>query len=172
MSGEPLLFEAIITPHRSLSRRGMWRLLAAIFVACTLNASVFVAVGAWPVGGFTGVELILAAVLLRLNTRAARACELLLLTPSTLRVVRTDPAGARQETRLPSGWLNVLLEERPGRVPALYLVAHGAKEEVGTVLGEAAKRDLAEALAQALHRMRNPRFDNPQLRDPDAALPP
>jgi hypothetical protein len=32
------------------------------------------------------------------------------------------------------------------------------------VLGEAAKRELAAALGQALHQARNPRFDNPQLR--------
>jgi hypothetical protein len=30
-------------------------------------------------------------------------------------------------------------------------------------LGEAEKRDLSVALAGALHRLRNPRFDNPQL---------
>ena len=37
--------------------------------------------------------------------------------------------------------------------------------EVGAELGEAEKRDLAEALNLALHRHRNPVFDNPQLRE-------
>jgi hypothetical protein len=32
-------------------------------------------------------------------------------------------------------------------------------------LGEEQKRDLADALTKALHDWRNPRFDNPQLRD-------
>ena len=32
-------------------------------------------------------------------------------------------------------------------------------------LGEAEKRDLAACLTRALHRARNPVFDNPQLRE-------
>jgi hypothetical protein len=34
---------------------------------------------------------------------------------------------------------------------------------VGSCLGAAEKRELAAALEDALHRWRNPRFDNPQL---------
>jgi hypothetical protein len=37
--------------------------------------------------------------------------------------------------------------------------------EVGASLGEHEKRDLAEALRDALDRWRHPRFDNPQLRE-------
>jgi len=61
--------------------------------------------------------------------------------------------------------LNVVIEEPPGRVPRLLLVAHGIREEIATTLGEDEKRDLSTALEGALHRLRNPRFDNPQLRD-------
>ena len=50
MTAESLIFEAVIVPHRSLSRRGLWRLLAAIAAVCTLNATVAIHIGAWPVG--------------------------------------------------------------------------------------------------------------------------
>ncbi len=159
------LFEALIVPHRSLSKRALNRLLIGICLLCSANASVFVAIGAWPVAGFTGIELLLAAVLFRSNVYSARGSELLLLMPSGLRIRRTSPAGARTETTLPAGWLRVELVERAGTVPSLLLVAHGVREEVGRVLGEAAKRDLAVTLADALHRYRTPVFDNPQLRD-------
>jgi uncharacterized membrane protein len=158
-------FEAVIVPHRSLSRRELGLLFAAIALICAVDAAIFVRVGAWPVGAFTGVELILAAVLLRLNARGARASELVLLIPSGLRVVRTDPRGRRTERALRADWLNVVLEERPGRVPTLLLTRRGEQEEIGAALGEADKRDLATALDRALHDWRNPRFDNPQLRD-------
>ncbi len=157
------MFEAVIVPHRSLSRRGLRLLLAGIALLCAINAAVSIRIGAWPVGGFTGVELLLAAVLFRLNATAARASEMLLLTPEALRIVRSDPKGRRQERVLSPGWLTVQMEERPGRVPALWLGSGGVREEVGRSLGEAEKRDLARALAEALHRWRNPRFDNPQL---------
>jgi hypothetical protein len=39
------------------------------------------------------------------------------------------------------------------------------QEEIGDVLGEEEKRDLFGALRDAVLRVRNPRFDNPQLKD-------
>ncbi len=158
-----ILFEAMIVPHRSLSRRGLRLLLAGIGVICAANLVIFSRLHAWPVCGFAGGELVLAALLLRLNALGARASEMLLLTPEALRLVRTDPRGRREERVLPPAWLAVQIEERPGRVPALWVGSHGEREEVGRFLGEAEKRDLARALAEALHRWRNPVFDNPQL---------
>jgi uncharacterized membrane protein len=87
----------------------------------------------------------------------------LLLTEDVLRVVRTDRAGRRDERELPVGWLNAVMEESPGRVPRLLLVSRGLREEIAASLGEAEKRDLWSALRDALHRLRNPSFDNPQL---------
>jgi uncharacterized membrane protein len=160
----PPLFEAVIVPHRSLSRRGLNRLILAIAALCCVNATVFIHIGAWPVGGFTGVELLLAAVLLRVNSFGARASEKLVLTPAALCITRTSPRGARVETVLPPGWLNVEFVERPGRVSALLLVSHGVREEIGKSLGEEPKRELGRSLDAALRGWRNPVFDNPQLR--------
>lgn len=160
---DEVLFEALMVPHRSLSRRGLWLVLAAIGAVCAANLVVFSLLRAWPVCGFAGAELLLAAMLLRLNALGARASEMLLLTPQALRVIRTDRKGRRVERSLPPAWLNVEVQERPGRVPALWLGTRGAREEVGRFLGEAEKRDLARALTEALHRWRNPVFDNPQL---------
>lgn len=160
---QDVLFEAMIVPHRSLSRRGLRLLLTGIGVICAANLIVFSLLRAWPVCGFAGGELILAAVLLRLNALGARASELLLLTPEALRVVRTDRQGRREERVLPPAWLNVQVEERPGRVPGLFVATRGVREELGQFLGETEKRDLARALTEALHVWRNPRFDNPQL---------
>lgn len=159
------VFEAVIVPHRSLSPRALRRLLGAICLMCGINASIFIALGAWPVGGFTGIELLLAAFLLRLNARSARASEVVLLSGSGLRVLRTDPKGVRTDLTLPPAWLSVELSEKPGRVSRLWLVARQTREEIAATLGEDEKRDLAAALAGALHRFQNPVFDNPQLRE-------
>ena len=123
---EPVLFEAVIVPHRSLSVVGLRILLAAVLAACVGSSTAFVLLGAWPVGVFAGLELVLAAVLFRLHMNAARASELLLLTPAGLRIVRTSARG-RVETRdLPADWMAVRLEERHGRVPALVLQRRGS----------------------------------------------
>jgi uncharacterized membrane protein len=160
----PPVFEALIVPHRSLSARGVRRLVAFVALLCGLTGLRFWLLGAWPVAAFAVVEVGLAAFLIHLNARRARARELLLLTEAGMRVVRTDMDGRRVERLLPAAWLSATLEERPGRVPALWLVAPGTREEVARALGEDEKRDLADALTEALHRFRNPLFDNAQLR--------
>ncbi len=163
---DSVLFEAAIMPHRSLSPRGRRMLIGGLCALLLLTGTRFWIIGAWPVAGFIVVELGLAAFLLWQHQRSARCVELLLLSPDAIRVVRTDPDGRKRETRLSTGWLMVELEERPGRVPGLLLCAPGRRLEVAAVLGDEAKRDLAQALRNAVHDVRNPRFDNPQLREP------
>jgi uncharacterized membrane protein len=158
------LFEAIIVPHRSLSRRGVAILSASVFGLSALLALRFWFIGAWPVAGFSVIEVGLFLFLLRLNISRARASELVLLSESSLRIVRTDWRGRRQERTLPAAWLRVRLEDRPGRVSRLVVLARPEEEEIGVTLGEAEKRDLASALQDALSRLRRPAFDNPQLR--------
>lgn len=168
MSGEALshatAFEAVIIPHRSLSRAGLrWLLGFVLLLSSGISVGLWL-IGAWPAVLFNVAEITLAGLLLRRNARAAQASEMLILSDAGLRIVRTDMGGRRTERLLRSGWLNAGLEERPGRAPALWLSDRGARMEVGAELGEAEKRDLAEALRAALHRLRNPVFDNPQLR--------
>ena len=163
MSAEPVLFEAMITPHRSLSARAGRRIVLALVTAAGLSAGVFLLLGAWPVTGFCGGEIVLAATLLLLHARAARASELVLLSERALRVVRTDSRGRRAVCELPTAWLNVRLEERNGTTPRLVVAHRERLVELGRVLGEDEKRDLAAALRGALERVRNPVFVNAQL---------
>lgn len=159
-----LRFEAIIRPHRSLSSRAMFGVIIAWVAAAVFLTSLLIRLGAWPVIALNLAATALAVFLLILNIRAARACETLRLTEQTLTVHRKDMHGAEQNFTLPAAWLNVALEEPPGTVPKLLLTAQRTTLEVAQSLGEAQKRDLAAALIRALHRARNPVFDNPQLR--------
>lgn len=169
---DPVTFEAVIVPHRSLGRRG-FRWLAALLLGLTLLVSlVMFLAGAWPVIGFAGLEVTLALFLLRRHALAPFGSEIVILTEGALRVIRTDPRGSREERTLPPAWLRVDVQERPGRVPALLVRGARSVVEIGTVLGEEEKRALAAALRDALHRQRNPVFDNPQLREISSRLDP
>ena len=161
----PTLFEAVIVPHRSLPPSGLRALLVVLGGLSCFTMTILWLLGAWPVIGFSGVEIAVVIALIRMHARSTRAGELLLLSDRALRIVRTDARGRRQERVLEPGWLQVLLQERRGRVPALLLVARDTREEIGASLGEPQKRELAQSLAAALHRLREPRFDNPQLRN-------
>jgi uncharacterized membrane protein len=160
-----LLFEAVVTPHRSLSRRGLCTLIGCMMAGSLCVTSLMFLLGAWPVIGFNGADIALATFLLWLNVRAARARELVVLTDTTLKITRTDIHGKISAISLQPYWLKIVLEERNGTVPKLMLTTNTRKIEIARQLGETPKRDLAAALSRALYQWRNPVFDNPQLDD-------
>jgi uncharacterized membrane protein len=94
---ETPVFEARIVPYRSLTRKGVMAVVAALLAANAAVALRFWLLGAWPVVAFSLVEVPLAAVLLSINLRRARASELIMLNATELTVIRTDPAGRRKQ---------------------------------------------------------------------------
>lgn len=161
----PTRFEAVITPHRSLGPRGLRWVIGFLATLSALVSTGLWLAGAWPVIGFTGLEVVLAVCLLLRHAAVRGESEVLLLSDDGLRIVKTR-RGVRSERALPVGWLRATLEERAGRAPALMLRSRRFAVEVATSLGEEEKRDLAVSLRAALHRQHNPVFDNVQLREP------
>jgi uncharacterized membrane protein len=163
---QPVLFEAICTPARSLGRRGMRVLTFALLGLSAATGGLFLALGAWPILGFTGAEALLVLGLMTLHRRwSARAMEVLILTGERLTIRRTDGRGRREEIAIDPYWARLRLEERPGRVSLLVLRQRGSEVEIGRLLGDEQKRDLAGALEAALRLLQKPVFDNPQLRE-------
>jgi uncharacterized membrane protein len=70
---EPTIFAATITPHRSLGSTGFLILMLCIGALSFVSGMVFLMLGAWPVFGFLGLEVLLIYVAFRANFRAARA---------------------------------------------------------------------------------------------------
>lgn len=157
---DAMFFEAVIVPHRSLSRRGRYLLLAAIALMGTVSGTIFLLLGAWPVAGFTGLELPFAGWLIHHHAMAARSSETVIIAPSGLQIRRTMPDGRRSLVTLPVGWLQVRLRETPGRVPTLFVGSRDDWREIGHTLGEEEKRDLAAAIIDAIRRWRSPDLDH------------
>ena len=165
-SSDPVLFEALSTPPMALGQRGLRLLIGVLALGSLLTGGLFLVLGAWPVLGFSGAEgLLVIGLLLLYRRRARRRLETVVLTTASLTIRRRDHRGRPQEIRLNPYWARLALEERPGRVSALRVVQRGAAVEIGQMLGEDDKRDLARALGAALRRYREPVFDNPQLRE-------
>ncbi len=155
-SGGRLLFEAVLSPHRSLSRNAMFGVVGVMAGVSLFVTTLMYMLGAWPVIGFNGAEMALAILLFWLNARAARAREIIRLVGEVLEITRINPGGRTQAVILSPSWARAELEERPGRAPRLLLVARSASEEIGSQLGETQKRDLAAAINRALTRWRSP----------------
>src|SRR5262249_42533721 len=90
---EPTLFSAIITPHRSLSQFGFVLLMALVGCVSFVGGMFFFLIGAWPVVGFMGLDVLLVYWAFRVNYRAAAAFEEVTVTPSELRLRRVSHHG-------------------------------------------------------------------------------
>jgi uncharacterized membrane protein len=93
---EPI-FEAVITPHRSLGQTGFVLLMAAVGAVSFVAGMVFLLLGAWPVFGFFGLDVLLLYWAFRINYRAAAAYEMVTVTPLELKVRRVSHRGKIRE---------------------------------------------------------------------------
>ncbi len=160
------VFEAFIVPHRSLSPRGVGALIVVLMVLLALVALRCWLLGAWPVVICSLLEVPLVALLLAINIHRARASELILLNTQELTVTQVDPKGRRISFSMPTAWLRVDHENAKG-ASRIFIKSRGAAREIGAFLHEAEKQSLARALGEALHGVKHPWFDNPQLRGTD-----
>ena len=151
----PPLFEAELKPHRSLPPRG-FLILMCVFGGINFAAgTAFWLLGAWPVFGFFGLDVLLLWLAFRYNYRQARAREFIRLDEDSLTIRRRDARGREQIARLQPYWLRVECRA-DDESAALRLCSHGRSTTVGTFLSPDERRYLADALREALARLRQP----------------
>ena len=148
---EPTLFSAIITPHRSLSSTGFVLLMTLIGCVNFIGGMFFFLIGAWPVVGFLGLDVLLVYWAFRANYRAARAFEEVTVTASELRLRRVSHRGKVAEWTLNPVWtkLDREIHEDYGLL-RLFLVSRGHRLAVAGFLAPSEREGFAAALATAL----------------------
>src|SRR5271155_1708329 len=92
-SAEPKLFSARLTPHRSLNRTGFLVLMGFLTMVSFAAGVAFLMMGAWPVFGFFGLDVLAVYWAFRINFRRAKAYEDIRVTPSELYVRRVSHRG-------------------------------------------------------------------------------
>lgn len=150
----PLHFDAVLHPQRSLSPAGFLALMAVLVAVSFTAGIVFLAMGAWPVFGFFGLDILLLYIAFRLNYRSGRAYQTVQLTDTELIVRDVDPKGRERSWRFEPTWLRVELEEPAGPRSALALCSHGGALIIGAFLTPEEKEDFARALRRALQDWR------------------
>ncbi len=150
---EPTIFSAVITPHRSLGRTGFLLLMGFFGLISFIAGMVFLIVGAWPVFGFFGLDVLLLYWAFRLNYRHAGAYEEVKVTPSTLTVRKVSHHGREREWVLNPLWTRLDKEshEEYG-IERLFLVARGKELAIASFLGPDEKANFAKELGQALNK--------------------
>src|SRR5262245_64405950 len=110
-SDEPTIFSATITPYRSLGNVGFLVLMLVIGGVSFAAGVAFLMVGAWPVFGFFGLDVLLVYWAFRVNYRTARAYEVVTVTPTELTVRKVTHHGRVREWTLNPLWVRLDRDE-------------------------------------------------------------
>jgi uncharacterized membrane protein len=159
---QPELFSALLTPHRSLNRTGFLVLMGFLSAVSFAAGIAFLLMGAWPVFGFFGLDILVIYWAFRVNFRRARATEEISVTPSELRVRRVSHRGHVVEFVLNPVW--VQLDRKAHAefgIERLYLVSKGRRFTIASFLGPDEKASFANALTEALQAARRGVTYNP-----------
>jgi uncharacterized membrane protein len=149
------IFSAVITPHRSLSPTGFLIFMLCLGGLSFISGISFVLMGAWPVCGFFGLDVLLVYIAFRANYRAGRAYEEVTVTASELTVRRVNHRGGVREFTLNPLWVRLdrIVHEEFG-IERLFLISHGRRFPIAAFLGPDEKASFARALSTALGEAR------------------
>lgn len=149
------LFAAKLTPHRSLGPRGRAVLVGAVMAMAAIPSLVFYSLGAWPIVGFMGLDVLAVWVALRWSAHQTKRAEEVTLWPNRLEV-REVSAGGKQsvvafdpnETRL------IVDRDYDEKTTALYLRNREGDYELGAFLAASEKASFARVFGTALRKAR------------------
>jgi uncharacterized membrane protein len=159
---QPELFSALLTPHRSLNRIGFLVLMGFLSTVSFAAGLAFLLMGAWPVFGLFGLDVLAVYWAFRVNFRRGNATEEIRVTPSELRVRRVSHRGHVVEFVLNPLW--VRLDRKAHAefgIEKLYLVSKGRHVAIANFLGPDEKASFAKALSAALQAARRGPTYNP-----------
>jgi uncharacterized membrane protein len=161
-TAEPELFTALLTPHRSLNRTGFMAVMVVLSVISFAAGIAFLMMGAWPVFGFLGLDVLAIYFAFRINFRRALACEQISVTPSVLRLRRVSHRGHVMEWAFNPLWVRLDQEaDDEYGIERIYLSSRGKRVAVGSFLGPGEKASFCKALTAALNAARRGPTYNP-----------
>jgi uncharacterized membrane protein len=152
-SDEPI-FSITLRPHRSLGRRGFAFVMAVLGIMSLTVGMIFFAIGAWPIPGFLGLDVLAIYVAFRLSFRQARATEEIRLSRSSLTVRRVAADGTAREMGLNPYWARLEVDRHPEfGILRMAIAWQNHRLAVGRFLGpperEKFAREFTAALAEA-----------------------
>lgn len=159
------IYRARLSPHRSLTRAQARHVIVGVAMLSVVASVPFFVMGAWPVVGFFGLDVIGLALAFRVSFHAAQAYEDIEITPLQLSVAKVSARGRRREWRFNPLWVRLVRNDHEEfGLLRLAVASRGRELEVAGFLGPDARaavaRDLARGLSEA---RRGPAFHHAHL---------
>lgn len=155
---ETIYLDAVLTPNRSLSERGFAIGMAIVAVVFFLTGLLFWSMGAVPVLGFFGLDMVAIWLAFRLSFNQQREQTQVVVTARSIRLHHIDTKGRTRDAEVPAAFARVELDE-PVTTSSWLRIEHGRTAWViGRFLTPDERKAFAEALRKALRAARSERL--------------
>jgi uncharacterized membrane protein len=151
--------DAELRPNRSLSAHG-FRIVMLSMAAMSFFAGIgFLSIGAWPVVGFFGLDVLLIYLAFKVNFKAGeRERETLRITAGEVLISRTCYRGFTGWWQVSPAFARVNIEQLNEYEVSVHLTAGGSSVPIATCLSPSERLAFAQALKQALQQARGERY--------------
>jgi len=136
-----------IYPNNSLSQKGFYILMIFITLPSLFIGGMFFFMGAWPVLGFMGLELILIYIFFKILFYKNNFYEHITLDKRKFNIHYSNKNKIFNTIALEPTWLKVNIENKN---KTLVITTHGKTIELGKCLALKEKTNLAETIKSAL----------------------
>ncbi|WP_188345782.1 DUF2244 domain-containing protein [Phyllobacterium sp. 628] len=148
---EEEIFHALLVPHRSLGNTGFLVVMAALGGCSFLTGLFFLSLGAWPVFGFFGLDVLLVYIAFRMNYAAAKAHEEVSISRLALQIKQVAPSGRTKLHEFNPFWtrFSVARHEEIG-ITSMLVEGQGKAVSIGSFLNPDDRESFASAFTRAL----------------------
>ena len=160
MSAIPSLLhmDALIAPYRSLPKRGFVLLLCGLAAYNLLVAAFLVAIGAFPVPVFLGLDFLAVILAFRVSYGRARQAERVQVSSDQVRVFHEYRGRARSVWCSPTAFTRVTVETQGRYGPRVRLHLSNRALSLADNLGPKQRRDFAAELEKAIRSAKSERY--------------
>lgn len=155
---QTVYLDAVLEPPRSLTERGFNRVMLGLGGLSLLSGLLFLSLGAWPVLGFMGLEVLLLWFVFRASFRSQRARTFVRVTAEAVDLRKVDGWGRERRTRVAAHFARVEFDRQAEGPYALRLAASARSYVVGEFLTPRERETFARRLSQAISDARRERF--------------
>ena len=149
------LFAATLTPHRSLTRRGYRYVIALACVMASIPGIVFFSMGAWPIVGFLGLDVLAIGWALAASMKSGKQYEVVTLWPDELEVKQVAASGKAEITRFNPFFVKLVIDrDFNERTTALHLRSRETNLTIGAFMNPDDKASFAKVFGTALKKAR------------------
>ncbi len=145
------IFKALLTPHRSLGRTGFLVLMGLLVAIWIGMGGMFLSMGAWPVFGFFGLDVLLIYLAFRASYRSGRAREEVAVSRTRLDIRKVAPSGREEAHAFNPFWtkFRIARHDEIG-ITDMAVEGEGRRVAIGAFLNPDDRESFAAAFGQAL----------------------